>query len=233
MDRRAFLSLTAAFGAAPWPAPAMPEPPPRRLSLVNAHTGETFSGAYRDGRGPIATAMQDLSIFLRDFHCGEAIPINIGVIDFLGSVLDAVGATRATVLSGYRTPATNAMLADTTFGVAEHSQHMYGRALDFYLPARLEEAMKAARTMQWGGVGWYPNSSFIHIDTGPVRNWTLDGPGFGNLLLGDPSPWFHEPIAISPKGKFVGSRTGRPISAIDRLEIHRLLEEEVRRPIGG
>jgi len=234
MNRRHFLSLAVGLGAAPWPARAMPEPPqPRRLSLANAHTGETFSGTYRDTMGPIAAAMQDLSMFLRDFHCGEAIPIDVGLVDFLGSVLDAVGATRATVLSGYRTLTTNAMLANTTFGVAEHSQHMFGRALDFYLPSRIEEAVRAARAMQRGGVGWYPNSRFIHIDTGPMRNWKLDGHGFGNLLLGNPSLRFHEPIAISPNGKFVVSRTGRPISAADRLEIHRLLENEAGRPIGG
>jgi uncharacterized protein YcbK (DUF882 family) len=229
MDRRAFLLLAAGFGTAPRPVQAVPQPPPAwRLNLVNAHTGETFSGAYRDSAGPIVAAMQDLSVFLRDFHCGEAIPIDVGVVDFLGGVMDAVGATRATVLSGYRTPVTNAMLARTTFGVAEHSQHILGRALDFYLPSRLEEAMHAARAMRRGGVGWYPCSGFIHIDTGPMRNWTLDGSGFGNLLLADLGPRFQKPIAISPQGQFVVGHTGRPISAADRLAIHHLLEKAVR-----
>lgn len=235
MDRRAFLLLAAGSGVVPWPAQAVPEPPGslRRINLTNAHTGETFSGTYRDDAGPIVSAMQDLSVFLRDFHCGETISINVGVIDFLGSVMDAVGATRATVLSGYRTPATNAMLAHTIFGVAEHSQHIHGCALDFYLPSRLEEAMQAARGMHRGGVGWYPRSRFIHIDTGPVRNWTLDGAGFGNLLLDDLTPMFHEPIAISPTGKFVVSRTGHPVSTTDRLAIHHLLEKALRQPAGG
>lgn len=235
MDRRAFLLTAAGFVAVSRPAYAAPQPPPslRRLNLINAHTGETFSGAYRDDAGPIVAAMQDLSEFLRDFHCDETVPINLGVIDFLGSVMDAVGATRATVLSGYRTPATNAMLAHTTFGVAEHSQHIYGCALDFYLASRLEDAMEAARAMHRGGVGWYPRSRFIHIDTGPARNWNLDGAGFGNLLLDDLTPLFHEPIAISRTGKFVISRTGHAISPAERLAIHHLLEKAVRHPFGG
>jgi uncharacterized protein YcbK (DUF882 family) len=117
--------------------------------------------------------MAELSEFLRDHHSGEKIAIDVRVLDFLASVMDAVGATRATVLSAYRTRETNAMLARTHFGVAENSQHIYGRALDLRLPTRNEEAMQVARNLQLGGVGWYPHSAFFHIDTGPVRNWTL------------------------------------------------------------
>src|SRR5436309_8404481 len=142
MDRRLFLALAGGLLATPrsvraWPAPV----PLRRLVLANAHTGETFDGPYRDDIGPIAQAMADLSIVLRDHHSGETIAIEIGVLDFLANVMDAVGATRATVLSAYRTRATNAMLARTTFGVADNSQHIYGRALDVRLPSRTEDAM--------------------------------------------------------------------------------------------
>ena len=75
------------------------------------------------------------------------------------------------------------MLARTTFGVAENSQHIYGRALDIRLPTRNEDAMHAARGLERGGVGWYPHSGFFHIDTGPVRNWMLDQRGLDSLLL--------------------------------------------------
>ncbi len=171
INRRLLLSIAAGWAAwplAPRPARAVPRPPTlRRLRLVNAHTGETFTGAYRDGNGPIPEAIEDLCVFLRDFHCGAKTEMDVGVIDFLADVLDAVGETKATILSAYRTPETNAMLARTTFGVAEHSQHMYGRALDFCLGAKLGEAMQAARAMRRGGVGWYPHSGFIHIDIGP------------------------------------------------------------------
>jgi uncharacterized protein YcbK (DUF882 family) len=207
-------------------------PASRRLNLVNAHTGETFSGPYRNDDGLIADAMNDLSIFLRDFHCGATVPIDAKVLDFLANMMDAVGATTATVLSAYRTPETNEMLARTTFGVAEHSQHMYGRAIDIYLPARLQEAMEAARGMNCGGVGWYPRSGFIHIDSGPVRNWTLDGRGFGHLLLDGSSPWFSEPIVISPSGDVVTSHSGRPATVSDRLALHHLLEKAIGLPTG-
>src|SRR3954471_23265939 len=174
MDRRLFLALAGGGLAGARPVGACPAPAPlRRLRLANAHTGESFDGPFRDDVGPISQAMSDLSLFLRDHHSGATIAIDIGVLDFLASVMDAVGATRATILSAYRTRATNAMLARTTFGVADNSQHIYGRALDIHLGTRLEDAMQAARTMQRGGVGWYPHSGFIHLDSGPVRNWTL------------------------------------------------------------
>jgi uncharacterized protein YcbK (DUF882 family) len=184
MDRRLFLSLAAASTAWPLAARALPRPPePRRLRLVNPHTGETFSGPYRDGAGPIAGAMAELNLFLRDFHSGQETRMDIAVVDFLADLLAAVGATRATILSAYRTRETNEMLARTIFGVAENSQHIQARALDITLDSNLAQAMQAARAMRRGGVGWYPHSNFIHIDSGPVRNWTLDGGGFANLLM--------------------------------------------------
>jgi len=228
MNRRRFLSLAAGLAALPLPARAVPIPRLWRLDLTNAHTGEKFAGPYRDAQGPIPDALTELSYFLRDFHSGTTIGYHVSVLDFLTRVMDAVAAPRATVLSAYRTPETNAILSRTTFGVAEHSQHMYGRALDIYLPVRLEEAMQAARAMQRGGVGWYPRSGFIHLDTGPVRNWTLNGHGYGVELLGGHStPWFHEPLTISPDGGLIAQRTGRPVTVADRLSLHRLLDRSV------
>ena len=157
--------------------------PLRRLRLTNAHTGENFDGPFRDDIGAIKEAMTELSVFLRDHHSGETIGIDVGVLDFLASVMDAVGATKATILSAYRTRETNAMLAKTTFGVADNSQHIYGRALEVRLDGRNEEAMRAARSMLRGGVGWYPRSGFFHLDSGAVRNWTLDGRALDSLLL--------------------------------------------------
>jgi uncharacterized protein YcbK (DUF882 family) len=186
MDRRRFLVYAAA--AATWPsgALAVARPPAlRRLRLTNIHTGETFEGTYRNDTGPIDRVMEELCVFLRDHHSGEKTQIDVGVIDFLADVLDAVGETRATILSAYRTAETNAMLARTTFGVAEHSQHILGRALDLRLDTKIAVAMNAARAMQRGGVGWYPHSGFIHIDSGPVRNWTLDETGLDGLLVFD------------------------------------------------
>ena len=122
-------------------------------------------------------------------------------------VLDAVGATDATILSAYRTAETNAMLARTTFGVAENSQHMYGRALDLHLGSKLAEAMTAARAMKRGGVGWYPHSSFFHIDTGPVRNWDLDHPKLVTLLVGN------RRVQFNKRGKMLVSGNARTVGA--------------------
>lgn len=224
MDRRLFLALATGLLATPWQARAVPSAPAlRRLSLVNAHTGESFDGPYRDALGPIALAMDELSHFLRDHHSGERIAIDVGVIDFLAAVMDAVGATRATVLSAYRTPATNAMLARTTFGVADNSQHMYGRALDIRLGARLEEAMQAARAMQRGGVGWYPQSGFFHIDSGPVRNWTLDGQGLDGLLFRLREFLARGGLSIAQQSELLAGRARRPLSVRGRLALHRAL----------
>ena len=153
-----------------------------RLRLVDAHTGTTFDNVYRDANGPIPQVMDELCVFLRDQHSGRMTNIDIGVIDFLADVMAATGQTSAVVLSAFRTPETNAMLAHTTFGVVENSQHLYGRALDVRFPARLADAMTVARAMRRGGVGWYPHSGFIHLDTGPVRNWDLDEDGLQDLL---------------------------------------------------
>ena len=210
--------------ATPFPARALPPPTPlRRLRLTNAHTGESFDGPYRDEHGPIAAAMEDLSHLLRDHHSGEQIAIEIGVLDFLANVMDAVGATRVTVLSAYRTRATNAMLARTTFGVADNSQHIFGRAIDLYLPSRLDEAMKAARAMQRGGVGWYPRSNFIHLDSGPVRNWTLDSGGLDQMLLHMRKLVSNGGLTISHKGEFLAGHARRPLTVQQRLAFHRMI----------
>jgi uncharacterized protein YcbK (DUF882 family) len=229
IDRRVFLALaagaiTGSGLALARPARALPGPAPlRRLRLANAHTGETFDGPFRDDTGPIKQAMADLSVFLRDHHSGETIAIDVGVLDFLASVMDAVGATKATVLSAYRTRETNAMLAKTTFGVADNSQHIYGRALDIRLDGRNEEAMQAARSMLRGGVGWYPRSSFFHLDSGPVRNWTLDGSGLDRLLLEFRRLVAGGHLAIAPKGQLLVPRARHLLSVQQRLSLHRAL----------
>ena len=173
------------LSALPYPAWATPVASGWfRLRLVDAHTGATFEGSYRDAKGPIARVMDELSVFLRDQHSGRMTSIDVGVIDFLVNVMAATGQTSAVVLSAFRTSETNAVLARTTFGVAENSQHLYGRALDVRFPAaRLADVVTVARAMRRGGVGCYPRSGFMHLDTGPVRNWDLDTDGLQDLLI--------------------------------------------------
>src|SRR5579862_2022076 len=224
MDRRLLLSIIAGTVLLPGMARAVPAPPPGpwRLHLTNPHTGETFNGTYRDENGPIATAMSDLSVFLRDFHSGATISYDVAALDFLYTVMGTVGVAEAEILSAYRTRETNEMLARTTFGVAENSQHIYGRALDVHFGTKLSEAMQAARGMQRGGVGWYPHSGFLHIDTGPVRNWDLDESGLGTLLFDGKHIHFNEKgeLVISMghgRGIPLMANGGRPTSVRQRL----------------
>jgi uncharacterized protein YcbK (DUF882 family) len=219
LERRLLLALIGSSATVVAEARAFPRPPaPRRLQLVHAHTGETYQGTYRDDRGPIPRALDELCIFLRDHHCGAVCRMDIGVIDFLADVLDAVGVPKATILSAYRTRSTNDLLARTTFGVAEYSQHIYGRALDFHVDQKLAEAAAAARAARRGGVGWYPNSGFIHIDTGPVRNWTLGQRGLARLLDFDP-----QLLRIGPRGELTIGPSQRPLTPSERLALHRQL----------
>jgi uncharacterized protein YcbK (DUF882 family) len=185
MNRRRFLfSAAGLLSTQPYRAWATPVVSgPFRLRLVDAHSGAAFDGIYRDANGPIARVMNELCVFLRDHHSGGMTNIDIGVVDFLADVMAATGQTSAVVLSAFRSPETNAMLARTTFGVAENSQHIYGRALDVRFAGGLSHAVAAARAMWRGGVGWYPRSGFIHLDTGPVRNWDLDDAGLQDLLI--------------------------------------------------
>lgn len=159
---------------------------PRRLRLRNANTGETFEGPYRDAAGPIPAAIADLAILLRDHHANKVGPVHVETLDYLSDVMSAVGLTQATILSAFRTPETNARLRATQFGVAEKSQHLLGRALDVTFDAHLSDARAVALKMGRGGVGWYPRSHFVHLDTGPRRSWEMGGTGL-QLLLTDGS----------------------------------------------
>jgi uncharacterized protein YcbK (DUF882 family) len=185
---------------------------PKRLKLYNAHTRETFDGPYRDLLGPIPSAMSDLSRFLRDHHSGVAGPVYVETLDILSDVMASAGQSRATVLSAYRTPETNRKLADRLYGVAEKSQHVAGRAIDVTFETRLATAAQAARGLNRGGVGWYPNSHFLHLDSGPARYWTLGGKG---LTRG-----FDANAVIS------GSAKKRPYTVKERAALRKALAKQ-------
>ena len=175
MNRRRFLSITAGLAMAPGGVLAAPMVAAgTRVRLVDAHSGVVFDGVYRTAAGPVPKSLDELDLFLRDQHTGGVTSIDVGVIDFVVAVMAQIGQPSAIVLSAYRSLQTNARLARTMFGVADNSQHLYGRALDVaFSPKLLPDAVIAARTMKRGGVGWYPHSGFIHLDVGPVRNWDL------------------------------------------------------------
>jgi len=184
MQRRDFLFGTSFLlaGFASQASAALPPLESRRLSLVRADNGERFSGPFRNEDGPDVGALGELAYFMRDRHVERTIAVDPDLLDFLSDVLARVGTAEATLLSGFRSPETNAKLAKTQFGVAERSHHVFGRAIDFFIAKRLGDAAETARRMSRGGVGWYPGSRFIHLDTGPARFWTLQGNGLRGLL---------------------------------------------------
>jgi uncharacterized protein YcbK (DUF882 family) len=155
---------------------------PVRLSLVRADNGERFAGTIRTEAGYDPGALAELAHVMRDRHVGRTIPVDPVLVDFMTEVLARSSASEATLLSGYRSPETNAKLAKTQFGVAEKSFHIEGRAIDFFVTKRMAEAAEIARKLDRGGVGWYPGSRFIHLDTGAPRFWTLQGGSLRGLL---------------------------------------------------
>jgi len=146
---------------------------PRWLELFNTHTAETVQVAFRDTAGYVAAALTKLNHLLRDHRSGDVHPIDPALFDLLGDLARLAGReARYEVISGYRSPATNARLKAQGRGVATRSLHMEGRAIDVRLKgfptARLRDL---ALELRRGGVGFYPRSDFLHVDTGRVRFW--------------------------------------------------------------
>jgi len=151
---------------------------PRKLSLKNMNTGESFTSVYwRDGRY-VPDALQKLNILLRDHRANEVHRIDPELFDLLASIshkLDIAG-TEVQIVSAYRAPRTNAKRASESRGVARNSYHIQGMALDIRLPGRdLRGIYNSAVSLGQGGVGYYRRSNFVHIDTGPVRTWGSKG----------------------------------------------------------
>ena len=144
-----------------------------RVAFRHGHTGESFNGVYRVGDKYLPEAFERLNYVLRDFRTGEVFPMDPRVIDII-SIVQKKAAQREPleVLSGYRSPKTNAGLRRNTSGVAKNSFHMYGQAIDMHINGfRTQKLRDIARNLRAGGVGYYPRSDFIHVDTGSVRSW--------------------------------------------------------------
>ncbi len=144
------------------------------ISFRNVHTGESFSGVYRVGDKYLPEAFERLNYVLRDFRTDEVFPMDPHIIDVLSIVhrkMDVLDPYE--VLSGYRSPKTNSMLGKKAGGVAKNSFHMYGQALDIRIPDyNTKKIRNVAKSVKAGGVGYYPRSDFVHLDTGNVRSWT-------------------------------------------------------------
>jgi uncharacterized protein YcbK (DUF882 family) len=162
------------------PAPVEPVAPPtldlnspRSLSLVNVNTQETLTVTYWSDGAYHRDALNKLNHFLRDSQTNAETEMDPLLLDVLWHTMSICGfGGTVEVLSAYRSPTTNAWLASVSRGVARDSQHMNGNAMDIRFPGvPVFKIRQAARSLQMGGVGFYPRSGFVHLDTGPLRYW--------------------------------------------------------------
>jgi uncharacterized protein YcbK (DUF882 family) len=147
--------------------------PERKLSLLNLHTGESINATYW-AEGQYQTGeLHAINKILRDFRTGDVHKMDHDLIDLLNIMHHKIGTNKPFhVISGYRSPKTNATLNKNSSGVAKKSLHMQGKAIDIRVPGqRLSDLRKIALNLHAGGVGFYPESDFIHVDTGRVRHW--------------------------------------------------------------
>lgn len=176
LDRRRLLAYGFAAGCGltlPPLRPAVARAAGRRLEFHNIHTGESLRATYWEGGHYLPDSLREIDFLLRDFRTGDVHTMDPQLLDLvhrIGGALDYQAPIH--VISGYRCPATNAMLAARSTGVAKNSFHLRGMAIDIRLPGRRLTAVRdAAIVIGRGGVGYYPGSDFVHVDTGPVRLW--------------------------------------------------------------
>jgi uncharacterized protein YcbK (DUF882 family) len=144
----------------------------RSLTFHHLHTGERLHVTYRVAGAYVPESLAHVDWLLRDFRTGEVHSIDPRLLDTLYALTVACDCETFEIISGYRSPRTNAMLRKASDGVASHSLHMEGRAIDIRVTglgtARLRDA---ALALGRGGVGYYPRSDFVHLDTGRFRTW--------------------------------------------------------------
>jgi uncharacterized protein YcbK (DUF882 family) len=165
--------VASALIAAPGLASAAALDGPRELAFHNLHTGESLKAVFWDRGDYVPDALEAVNHVLRDFRTGDVHPIDpqlLTLLDRLQTRIDSRAPFQ--VISGYRSPKTNAMLHEHSGGVASKSLHMQGMAIDIRVPeVALSDLHNAALSLQGGGVGYYPSSDFVHVDVGRVRRW--------------------------------------------------------------
>jgi len=195
ISRRSFLKFGAAAAAlmmtprlvsanispdSPQVEPTVAEPdfipeatPEKTISLYNTRTGESWSRVYWCEGDYVPEALEEINYLLRDHRTNEVREIDPRLLDLLYDLNEKLN-TRGPfqVVSGYRSPETNALLRRRSRRIARHSLHIEGMAVDIRLPDRnMRQLARAAISLQSGGVGYYPRRQFVHVDTGKVRRW--------------------------------------------------------------
>ena len=167
--------LTAASAILLMPAALanLPKEAPRQLSLYNLHTEEKLKTTYWEQGKYLQDGLAEINYLLRDHRSGEHTDMDPQLLNLMFLLQQKAQSKQAFhIISGYRSPASNEMLRKSSTGVAQKSLHTLGMAVDLRLPGiKLEELRDMASNLQGGGVGFYPDSDFIHIDTGRVRQW--------------------------------------------------------------
>lgn len=145
----------------------------RRIRMYSGRTGESLDTVYWVDGKYIREALNEINIFMRDWRTGEAIGIDPRTVDVAAASHRLLQTNEPyMMLSGYRSPRTNAMLRRSSGGVARNSLHMVGKAADLRLKSRsVGQMYNAAMSCRAGGVGKYSRSNFVHMDCGPIRNW--------------------------------------------------------------
>ena len=145
----------------------------RRLRMYSGRTGERMDTIYWIEGQYIGEALAEINTFMRDWRNNKTINIDVRNVDIMAASLRLMDANEPyLLLSGYRSPETNAMLRSRSSGVARNSLHIQGQAADLRLQSRSTSQMaRAARSCAAGGVGRYSGSNFVHMDCGPVRSW--------------------------------------------------------------
>jgi uncharacterized protein YcbK (DUF882 family) len=145
----------------------------RTLNLYHSHTGESIQATFRSNGSYDPAVLERLNYFLRDWRNNDQTRMDPRLFDVIWEAYRTAGATQPiAIVSAYRSPQTNAMLRSRSHAVAEHSQHILGRAMDTTMPGMpMERIREIGMRLQRGGVGWYPSSNFVHLDVGGVRAW--------------------------------------------------------------
>ncbi len=145
-----------------------------RLRLYHLHTGEHIDVVYRVGDHYVPNAVAQLDHFLRDHRTGDVKNYDVKEFDLLHDLMARLNDPNGTIdiVCGYRTPWSNNFLREHGHGVALHSQHMEAKAIDIRIPGvPTAQVRDAALALHRGGVGYYRQSNFVHVDVGPVRRW--------------------------------------------------------------